>query len=80
MKTITTEEAEAHLSQYLTEVEKGEEFLIARGHDPVAKLVPVARANLHRRPMVGEIEGETFEFPVSAFESMSPAELREWGL
>ena len=80
MKTITTEEAEAHLSQYLTEVEKGEEFLIARGRDAVAKLVPVARANLHRRPIVGEIEGETFEFQASAFESMSPAELREWGL
>lgn len=35
-------EAKTHLSQLLRRVAAGEEILIRRGHDAVARLVPVA--------------------------------------
>ena len=34
-------EAKAHLSELLAKVERGEEFVIARGDRPVARLVPL---------------------------------------
>lgn len=36
--TIKVSEAKAHLSQLLARVEAGEEVIIARGNDPIAKL------------------------------------------
>ena len=36
MDTITTHEAKTHLSRYLADVEKGAQFIIARGTKPVA--------------------------------------------
>lgn len=80
MKTITTHEAKTHLSRYLAEVEKGEEFVIARGKNAVARLVPMAPPERKPRPKVGEIEGEPFEFPDSAFAPLTDEELKEWSL
>lgn len=80
MKIITTHEAKTHLSRYLAEVEKGSEFLIARGAKTVAKLVPVTKASAQPRPKVGETMDPPFPIPDSAFASLSSSELREWGL
>ncbi len=80
MKTITTHEAKTHLSRYLAEVEKGEEFVIARGKNAVAKLVPMPPPEKKPRPKVGEIEGEPFEFPDSAYAPLTDEQLKEWGL
>ena len=80
MPTITTHEAKTHLSRYLAAVEQGEEFLIARGKKVVARLVPVARSAPSVRPKVGEILGEPFEFPASAFSPLTEDERKEWGL
>ena len=80
MTTITTHEAKTHLSRYLAEVENGKEFIIARGKSPVAMLVPVRKAIFAPRPKVGDIQGETFEFPASAFAPLTEDELAEWGL
>lgn len=80
MKTITTHEAKTHLSRYLAEVEKGGEFLIARGTKTVAKLVPITKAPVKPRPKVGETLDPPFPIPDSAFAPLSPSELREWGL
>ena len=80
MLTITTQEAESGLSRYLAAVEKGEEFLIARDEIPVARLVPVEHPPKPPRPKVGEILGEPFHFPASAFAPLSDEELKEWGL
>jgi prevent-host-death family protein len=33
-------EAKAHLSELLAKVERGEEFIIARGNRPIARLAP----------------------------------------
>ena len=80
MTTITTHEAKTHLSRYLAEVEKGGEYIIARGKTAVAMLVPVRPASKKRRPKVGDIKGKPFEFPASAFAPLTDEELKAWGL
>lgn len=80
MPVITTHEAKTHLSRYLAEVEKGREFVIARGQKPVARLTPLEPKRRGSRPRVGEIRGEPFEFPDAAFAPLGRKELREWGL
>jgi prevent-host-death family protein len=39
--TVKVAEAKARLSELLAKVEAGEEFVIARGHEPIARLVPI---------------------------------------
>lgn len=80
MTTITTHEAKTHLSRYLAEVEKGQEFIIARGKSAVAMLTPVRKEQPQPRPKVGDIIGPPFEFPDSAFLPLSGPELEAWGL
>ena len=80
MTTITTHEARTHLSRYLAEVEKGKEFIIARGKFAVAMLVPIKKPRQKRRPKVGETFGPTIKIPDSAFAPLTAEELKEWGL
>lgn len=80
MTTITTHEAKTHLSRYLAEVEKGQEFIIARGKTAVALLTSVRKDPPQPRPKVGDIIGPPFEFPESAFLPLSESELEAWGL
>lgn len=42
MATVTIHEAKTHLSRLLRRASGGEEIIIARGKEPVAKLVPLA--------------------------------------
>lgn len=79
MDTITTHEAKTHLSRYLAAVEAGEEFIIARGSKPVAKLVPYV-ATRPDRPKVGEMIDKPFHIPDSAFAPMTEKDMEEeWG-
>lgn len=39
--TVKVAEAKTHLSDLLARVEAGEDFIIARGNDPVARLVAI---------------------------------------
>lgn len=80
MPTITTHEAKTHLSRYLAAVEQGEQFVIARGKKPIARLVPVAPEERPPRPKVGEILGAPFAFPQEAFAPLTEDELKQWGL
>lgn len=41
MKIVTIHAAKTHLSRLIEEVNEGEQVVIARGKDPVARLVPV---------------------------------------
>ena len=41
MQTVTVHEAKTHMSRLLARVEAGEEFVIARGKNAIAKLVPL---------------------------------------
>ena len=78
--TITVHEAKTHLSKYLVEVENGLEILIARGKKPVARLVPLKKKPISRRPKVGEMIDKPFHIPDSAFAPLSDKELADWGL
>jgi prevent-host-death family protein len=40
-ETVKVSDAKTHLSELLARVEAGEEFVIARGNEPVARLVPI---------------------------------------
>ena len=42
MTTVNVHDAKTHLSRYLEQVTRGEEIIIARAGQPVAKLVPLA--------------------------------------
>ena len=78
--TITTHEAKTHLSRYLAEVEKGNEFVIARGKTAVAMLVPLRPPKQKPRPKVGATLDPPFPIPDSAFSPLTGEELKEWGL
>ena len=41
MKVVTIHAAKTHLSRLIEEVTSGEHVVIARGKDPVARLVPI---------------------------------------
>jgi antitoxin (DNA-binding transcriptional repressor) of toxin-antitoxin stability system len=78
VKTITTHEAKTHLSRYLAAIERGEEFIIARGKKPVAILSPLPKEIPSRRPRVGETLGPRISIPDSAFAPLTDEELKEW--
>lgn len=42
MKQVKVQYAKTHLSALLAAVERGEEFVIARGDHPAARLIPIA--------------------------------------
>ena len=46
---VKVAEAKAHLSELLAKVERGEEFVIARGDRPIARLAPL---DIERRTLV----------------------------
>ncbi|MEQ1572421.1 MAG: type II toxin-antitoxin system prevent-host-death family antitoxin [Myxococcota bacterium] len=43
MKTVNIHEAKTHLSQLLAAVEQGQEVIIARAGQPIARLLPFRR-------------------------------------
>jgi len=49
MPTVNVHDAKTHLSRLLARVERGEEIVIARNGEPVARLVPLAPHG-ERRP------------------------------
>ncbi len=50
MRTVNTHEAKTHLSQILSQVESGEEFILARAGKPIARLVPFREAGTATEP------------------------------
>ncbi|WP_027488109.1 type II toxin-antitoxin system Phd/YefM family antitoxin [Allorhizobium undicola] len=50
--TVKVAEAKTHLSDLLARVEAGEDFIIARGNDPIARLVAIDK----RRQRLAAIE------------------------
>jgi prevent-host-death family protein len=81
IKTITTHEAKTHLSRLLAEVGQGGEVVIARGREPVARLVPVRRrGKAVGRPKVGVLTSEPVKVAADAFAPLEDADLAAWGL
>lgn len=68
MSTVSVHEAKTHLSRLLQRVEAGEEVVIARAGEPVARLVPVSKT-MPRQPgrLKGLIRiGDDFDDPLPA--------------
>jgi prevent-host-death family protein len=75
MVVTTIHRAKTNLSALIERAERGEEVVIARGKQPVVKLVPVRKPPKKREP--GMFRGE-FELGPAFFEPLPPAELRFW--
>lgn len=75
METVTIHTAKTTLSQLLVRVEAGEEILLARGKDPIAKLVPFRPPKNKRR--FGALKGKVRVGP-EFFEPLPEHELKRW--
>jgi hypothetical protein len=77
--TVTIYQAKTHLSRILQHVEMGEEVVVCRGKQPIARIVPSSSVK-PKRPKVGEPTSPRFRIPPDAFAPMGTEELKEWGL
>jgi len=75
MAVSTIHEAKTQLSRLIARAERGEEVLIARGKEPVVRLVPVKK-HANKREL-GIFKGE-FEVGPGFFEPLPPEELEGW--
>lgn len=57
-KTVTIEEAQGHLDELIEKVNAGDEVILAKGGEPVAKLVPLAKRKGGR--VFGQCKGEVW--------------------
>lgn len=73
----TVHQAKTNLSKLIEEATRGEEVIIARGKEPVARLVPITRASQKRVP--GRLKGMFREQP-GCWDAMTPDDLSEWGV
>ena len=69
---VRVHEAKTHLSRLLRRVSAGEEIVIARGDEPIARLVPVGSG---RRRVLGQDRG-LFQVP-DDFDAPLPPEVME---
>jgi prevent-host-death family protein len=77
--TITIHQAKTHLSRLLHQVEQGEQIVVCRGKQPVAKIVPYSSSQ-PTRPKVGQPTSPRFFIPDDAFAPLSADELKDWDL
>jgi antitoxin (DNA-binding transcriptional repressor) of toxin-antitoxin stability system len=75
METVTIHIAKTTLSQLLARVEAGEEIILARGKEPIAKLVPYQTPRTKRR--FGALRGVISVGP-EYFEPLPEEELAKW--
>jgi prevent-host-death family protein len=75
METVTIHTAKTTLSQLLARVEAGEEIILARGNQPIAKLVPYQAPPTRRR--FGALRGIISIGP-AFFEPLPEEELAKW--
>ena len=76
---VTIYQAKTHLSRILQRVEQGEEVVVWRGKQAIARIVPTDSAK-PKRPKVGVPTSPRFEIPPNAFAPLGAGELKEWGL
>ncbi len=72
MKQVKVQYAKTHLSALIAAVEGGEEFVIARGDHPAARLVPLAS------PDDRELGFVTYAVPEEFFDPLPEEELTAW--
>lgn len=75
MREVNVHDAKTHFSELLAAVERGEEIVICRRGNPVAKLVRHRGERPHRR--LGTWAGKIVIKP-GFYDEMTEAELAEW--
>jgi prevent-host-death family protein len=70
---VNVQDAKTRLSELLARVERGEEFIVARGGNPVAKLSPIGDPPLRE---LGFVPGGPVR--VAFFEDLPDDELTAW--
>jgi prevent-host-death family protein len=75
MPIVTMHEAKTNLSRLIKKASAGEEIIIARGDQPVARLVPIASVKGKRVP--GSLKGKLHVGP-EFFEPLPAEELEGW--
>jgi antitoxin (DNA-binding transcriptional repressor) of toxin-antitoxin stability system len=75
MEKVTIHAAKTNLSRLIQRVEAGEEILLARGDQPVAKLVPLSTTPHERK--FGALRGKII-VDQSFFEPLPEDELSRW--
>jgi prevent-host-death family protein len=75
MPTVTIHQAKTNLSKLIERAAQGEEIIIARGSNPVAKLVPLGAVKGKRQP--GSMKGK-LEIGPEFFEPLPEDELKGW--
>lgn len=73
MDVVKVQYAKTNLSSILVAVERGEEFVIARGDHPVARLVPIDGAGERELGFVN------YELPETFFDPLPDDEIAAWG-
>jgi len=73
----TIHEAKTNLSKLIQKARDGEEVIIAKGKEPVAKIVPIHVAERPLKP--GRFKGKIW-WTEDAFDPLTGEELRDWGL
>jgi prevent-host-death family protein len=77
MAAFTIHEAKTNLSKLIARVEAGEEVVIMRGKNPVARLEPIVKNTGKRTP--GLLKGKIPDLPDEFFFApLSEEELRRW--
>jgi prevent-host-death family protein len=81
MRTVSVLEAKTHLSALLEAVRRGEEVVITRRGQPVARLSPIAAPKVQREQ--GDLQTrpgwENFVYDPSIFAPMTEEEMRDEG-
>jgi prevent-host-death family protein len=77
---ITTHEAKTHLSRLLKKVNDGEEVIIKKGDQPVARILPYRGGDVSKRPKVGKVTTDPIELSDDAFSPLTEEEMKEWGI
>jgi prevent-host-death family protein len=75
MKTVTIHEAKTNLSRLIEKACRGEEIIIARGADPVVRLVPIEGRKGKRK--LGLLKGKLI-VGKKFFEPLPAEELDRW--
>ena len=71
-RVVKVQEAKTRLSAILTDVEQGEEIVIARGDVPVARLIPI------QEPPARELGFVPYHVPDSFYEPLPEEDLAAW--
>ncbi len=76
MQTITIHKAKTQLSRLIEKALQGEEIVIARGKQPVVKLVAIPNSVPARKP--GALKGK-ISYSADAFDPLTDQELKDLG-